>query len=338
MTDATFDTPRTPYRETVRTAPAEVVEQTRLTLGYRGMSWGAILAGALVALAIQMALNMLGLSIGANTINPISEANPLEPAIGTAAILWMAGSMMLALFAGGWVAGRTSGAFDNVNGMLHGIAAWSLAALLTMLLLGSTVGSIVSGISGAVGQGVSLLAQGAVQTVPEIADRVSMRDLTMDAINAETRSLFAGNTSGATGTTDATGTESATTSENEAVTAFSSLEDLQLSTRITNFLTAETDDPNMRTELVTLMTERTGMTEQEANEQLDRWQQAYVEIRDDLEARSREVAQTLTDTLTAVAGAIFLSMLLGAFAAGAGGWVGTQDQPAVITRRETATA
>jgi hypothetical protein len=82
-----------------------VIESEVVTVNERRTSWGAILAGVVLALVVQIALNMLGLSIGASTINPISEADPIEPALGTAALMWIGGTILLSLFAGvGWPA------------------------------------------------------------------------------------------------------------------------------------------------------------------------------------------------------------------------------------------
>ena len=41
----------------------------------RRISWGAVFAGALVALVVQLALSLLGLGIGMGTVDPLEEAN-----------------------------------------------------------------------------------------------------------------------------------------------------------------------------------------------------------------------------------------------------------------------
>ena len=53
----------------------------------RRISWGAIFAGLIVTLVCQILLTMLGVAIGAATIEPIQEQKPLE-GLGTGAALW----------------------------------------------------------------------------------------------------------------------------------------------------------------------------------------------------------------------------------------------------------
>lgn len=69
---------------------------------------GAVFAGIVVTLALQLILGILGLAIGANSINPLQEQNPAS-GLGTGTVIWFAISTLLALFSGGWVAGRLAG-------------------------------------------------------------------------------------------------------------------------------------------------------------------------------------------------------------------------------------
>src|SRR5689334_10248687 len=73
------------------------------------ISWGAIFAGVVIALAVQLVLSLLGIGIGASTIDPLSEQNPGK-GLGIGAAVWFVISSLLATYAGAWVAGRLSGA------------------------------------------------------------------------------------------------------------------------------------------------------------------------------------------------------------------------------------
>lgn len=113
------------------------------------ISWGAILAGTLTALAVALMLNLLGLGIGLTTIDPMTEADPLK-GLGTGALIWMGISNLVALFVGGLVAGRMSGLPSNSDGGLHGFLSWALFALISIFLITSTIGSMINGMSSAV--------------------------------------------------------------------------------------------------------------------------------------------------------------------------------------------
>ncbi len=323
---AAMDTPRSNYPVRPVARVNERVETDTILIARREISWGAILAGVVVTVVAQIALNMLGMAIGASTINPISERNPIEPGFGTAAVLWFAGTGLLALFAGGWTAAYLTDTYSHGNGLLHGLVTWAVSTLLVFTLVASGLGNLINGLTGAIGQGVSILTQGAIQTIPEVADSISLSGQTSDAIGAELRGLLQGNTV----TTDEgeAGTDTTTGETTGAIGAtFNSLEEIEFNNRVFNYLNGTQDDPASRDELVAFISERTGLTTEEANAQLDRWTTAFNQVRDDAEQTARQVGEQLTNTLATIGGALFLLMLLGAVAASVGGLVGTRDLP-----------
>src|SRR5688572_24020419 len=102
----------------------------------RRISWGAIFAGLIVALVCQIVLTMLGVAIGAATIEPLNEQRPLEN-LGTGAAIWWIVSSLISLFLGACVAGRLAGVPRRGDGALHGIIMWGTATLITFLLVGT---------------------------------------------------------------------------------------------------------------------------------------------------------------------------------------------------------
>lgn len=111
----------------------ETVNATK-TSSLKRISWGAVFAGLVVALVTQLLLSVLGVGIGASTINPVSEDNPVT-GIGLGAGIWFFVSTLLALFAGGWVAGRLAGLARKTDSALHGVLTWGSATLVTFFLL-----------------------------------------------------------------------------------------------------------------------------------------------------------------------------------------------------------
>jgi len=131
----------------------------------RRISWGAIIAGLIVALVTQILLAMLGVAIGAATIDPIQEQRPLE-GLGTGAAIWWVVSSLISLFLGGCVAGRLAGVPRKGDGALHGIIMWGTATLITLLLAGTALGGLFGGAFGALKQGAS---QGAP---PQLSEQI----------------------------------------------------------------------------------------------------------------------------------------------------------------------
>lgn len=113
------------------------------------ISWPAVFAGALTALAIAFLLNILGLGIGLSAIDLLTEADPLA-GLGTGTIVWWTLSNLAALFIGGMVAARMSGLPSNVDGALHGFLAWALYTVVSFSFVTSAIGSVMNGMAGAV--------------------------------------------------------------------------------------------------------------------------------------------------------------------------------------------
>lgn len=117
----------------------------------RRISWGAIFAGAVVALVIQLMLSVLGIGIGASTINPLTEQNPAA-GIGMGAGIWFAVSTLIALFAGGWVAGHLATVVLDSDRILHGFLVWGVTTLLTFYLLTTAIGGLIGGTANMLGR------------------------------------------------------------------------------------------------------------------------------------------------------------------------------------------
>jgi hypothetical protein len=133
-------------RETVSrtvTSPADTFG--RFDRPFARISWGSIFAGAIIALATQLVLTLIGMAIGLATVNPASGGTPSGTAFGLGATVWLVISSLISLFLGGYIAARLSGGF---NGWLHGLATWATVTMITILLLTTAAGSLIGAMSG----------------------------------------------------------------------------------------------------------------------------------------------------------------------------------------------
>ncbi len=141
------------------------------------LSWGAVLAGSIIAIMLQLALNLLGIAIGMTSINPAQPHNSAEPgSILSGTAIWMGVSVLISLFIGGWLAARFAGIPDQVDGLLHGLMVWGIVTLVSLFLITTTLGRMISGVSALLGQGLSLIgsvAQGVAQGVGGVAQGVA---------------------------------------------------------------------------------------------------------------------------------------------------------------------
>lgn len=167
-------------RENLNYAPAmsAASAEDMRTIMLNRVSWGAILAGVVVSLVVQLMLNLLGLGIGASSLTTAASAdNPSAASLSIGAAIWWTVSALIAAYLGGVTAGRLSGKPKVGTAGWHGLTAWALTTLLVLYLLTTTIGSIVGGgfsalgsAAGIVGQGAGGIAQGAAQVAaPSIA-------------------------------------------------------------------------------------------------------------------------------------------------------------------------
>jgi len=166
-----------------RMSPATPAEDARTILINR-VSWGAVFAGVVVALVVQLILNLLGIGIGASTLNPGTGDNPSATGLSIGAGIWWTVSGVIAAFAGGYAAGRLTGQPTESTAGWHGLTTWALTTIVVFYLLTSAVGSIVGGafstltsaagsVGGTAGGAVQALAQAAGPGIVQSSDPFS---------------------------------------------------------------------------------------------------------------------------------------------------------------------
>jgi hypothetical protein len=145
------------------------------------VSWGAIFAGGVVAVTVGVMLAILGVAVGASTVDATARETPGAATFSMAAGGWLLISNLIGLAVGGYVAARLSGTADKTDSSLHGLAVWGIGYLLSAVLLGN----IIAGTTATAVQGASSLlgglAQGAGQAASAaagpIADQINPQQL-----------------------------------------------------------------------------------------------------------------------------------------------------------------
>ncbi|MBP0598030.1 hypothetical protein J8I26_07960 [Herbaspirillum sp. LeCh32-8] len=172
------------------THPLHAVEAGPEASAASGVSWGAIFAGAFAAAALSFILVMLGFGLGFSSISPWSGEGLSAKAIGYSTAGWLVFTQIAAAAVGGFLAGRLRVKWAGVHtrevyfrDTAHGFLAWSVASLATAALLGTAVGTVISGgartlgVAGsALGMTAAAAGAGAAQNPGEavnLADRMS---------------------------------------------------------------------------------------------------------------------------------------------------------------------
>ena len=99
--------------------------------GASAVSWGAIIAGAVVASALSLALLMLGAGIGLVSVSPWSNNNVSVTTFGILAAAWFIAVQLFASGVGGYLAGRLRTRWVSVHtdevyfrDTAHGLIVW----------------------------------------------------------------------------------------------------------------------------------------------------------------------------------------------------------------------
>ncbi|UYZ65023.1 phage holin family protein [Hymenobacter weizhouensis] len=301
----------------------------------RRISWGAVFAGAVLALVLQLALSLLGLGIGLGTIDPLEEQNPMA-GIGIGAAIWWVVSMLISLYIGGSVAGRLAGMPRRTDGLLHGLLTWSLVTLLTFYLLSTAVGRIIGGVSGVAGRALGAAGRGIAAVAPEAADAVKSelqeRGIDLNDLKREARTILR-----QTGKAElqpenlerqaqAAGNAAKSEAQQSAVNpqaADDNFDDVidQLFSRGENVVNAADRDA-----AVNVVMQRTGKSRAEAEQIVSNWQQTYEQARvkwqqtkQQVSAQARQTGDAAAEGLSKAALLAALGLGLGAAAAAFGG-------------------
>jgi hypothetical protein len=135
--------------------------------------WGAVFSGFVVGFAIQLVLTLLGIAIGAWSMD-LRGSNTGVP-IGTG--IWTAISMLVAAFTGGYVTAYLSGSGIRRAGMLHGAVVWGLTWLVSAWLTTTAMAVLAGGIFNMFGEGLKAMGSGVGAAVGKLAQNTGQIDL-----------------------------------------------------------------------------------------------------------------------------------------------------------------
>jgi len=141
------------------------------------ISWAAIIAAVIFALALQLVLNMIGAGLGFSAIDPLQGETPSATTFSIAAGIWMVVSSIFALFTGGWLASYLAGVTRDEDGTLHGLVTWGLSCLFVVLFLMTVFGSLLGSTLNGLGYGAAAAAPQVAQSGTATSAPVSEEDI-----------------------------------------------------------------------------------------------------------------------------------------------------------------
>lgn len=145
-------------------------------IGGSQIRWSAVFAGFVVGVAVQMVLTLLGLAIGAWSIDLHESHTAQGIPLGTG--IWTGISMLTSAFIGGYVTSRLSGAPLRSNGIYHGAVVWGVTWLVFGWLTTTAMATMIGGLFSAFGSGLQTIGQAAGQgvstAVSKVVDKTNM--------------------------------------------------------------------------------------------------------------------------------------------------------------------
>lgn len=277
------------------------------------VSWGAIIAGAVVALTIGLMLNTLGVAVGATAVDAVGRDTPSAATFGVGAGIWLLAANLIGLAVGGYTAARLSGTADGTDAVLHGVGVWAIGFLISAVLLGNILAGTASTAFNAASGALGGAARGAGSAVSAVADRANPQ-----ALIDRARLAMSGPSDPARMTTEQRGAEIAGL----------------IGGRIANgSLTGEE-----RQRLSALVAAETGIPQQEAAQRVQSYEAEAQRLAAEAERRARRAADAAASGAAAAAFWVFAALLLGAVAAVVGARAGARNLIAVGGARRRAVA
>jgi hypothetical protein len=269
----------------------------------RRISWGAIIGGAVAAISILLLLNLLGVGIGASTIDPMEGDQPGKGmAIGAG--IWFVLSFLVALAVGGWASGRLVGVPNRKDGMVHGFITWGVTTMVLLWALTSAIGGLIGGATAILGHTATLAGKSAKSAAPAVsglvqqATGVTPQDIQQQAGDVASDPSFQSFVSGV-------------------------LRDGQV-------------NPQDRANLARVISQRRGISQADADVQITQWQQQLVQTKQQLGQKAVQAEDKAASGVSRAALVSFAALLLGAIAATVGGGLGSPKVMAQeATNRET---
>ncbi len=288
------------------------------------VSWGAIFAGAAAAASLSLILLMLGAGLGLTSVSPWENEGLEAGTVGIAAIGWLTFTQIVASGMGGYLAGRlrTKWVSTHTNEIYfrdtaHGFLAWAVAALVSAMLLTSTVSSIVGGSAKVVG---SVAGGAAAATVGGAAGMANASSEGSGSPMAYfVNSMFRPGAPAATPDTsvspDAPAAAPATPATSAPQQELTPAQLNEVTGIFTNSITTGQLPQEDRQYVAQLIAQRTGISQQEAEQRVQTtYDKAQAKLKETKE-KAQQAADTARKTTSYLMLWTFISLLAGAFVA-----------------------
>ncbi|MGA0533169.1 PhnA-like protein [Hansschlegelia sp. KR7-227] len=267
------------------------------TVSINKISWSAVLAGVVIALIVQLLLSMLGFGVGLATVDPAGDGSPEAATLSMSAGIWWVIAGVIAAAAGGYVAGRASGATQLTVGVLHGLTSWAATTLIVLYLLTTTIGGLVGGAFSGVTSALGGAGQAAMATAQSAAPALSNVSDPFGSIESNIRSASGGDDPAA-------------------------LRDKAISATRAALSADPAQQEQAKTQAAEALAKAQNIPVDQARSQIDAYQTQYRQTMDQAKQKATDAADAAATAGSAGALIAFFALVLGAAAAAFAGRMG----------------
>jgi putative Mn2+ efflux pump MntP len=248
-------------------------------------SWGAILAGAFVAMAVSLVLLSLGAGFEFSSVSPWTDHGISETTFSVTTAIWLIVTQWISACLGGYITGRLRTRWTGTHvhevffrDTAHGFVTWALATVVVAGIAASSITLVIGGSSRAAAQVAGSGASGVMATANSPAASYNVDKLLRSS-----------------------GDASASAADTRAEV------DHILANAISKGSIADTD----RTYLASLIAQKGGASPEAARKRVDE----FVTSINDAKTKAKEAADAARKVAAETAIYTALSMLIGAFIA-----------------------
>ncbi|MXP66546.1 MFS transporter [Pantoea sp. Nvir] len=319
------------HQTRVDNSTTETIAETYAGLAVRRISWSAIFAGVISVLIVHILLTLLGTAIGAATVDPQQEQNPLQH-LGTGALIWTGLSMLISMAVGSYLAGCLA----QRQGALHGLLMFGVSTLLTIWLTVSLASNLIGGAFNIIGTGFQAIGSSISTAVPMVTNYAKQKlydnNINLDNLQHELTTMLH-----QTGTSElqqenvqqSIGNEK-NNKENNSKNA-----DNDITSWVRGVLNLHSDTLQVvnRDALKNIIKAHTSKSDQEVEKIVNQTEQSYQQavqqyrqLKQQAEQKAREAAQQAAEVTAKASWYIFFMLLIEAVLAAVMGRIGLRTQ------------
>jgi len=277
------------------------------------ISWAAVFAGMVTAIALQMTLAHICVAVGLAMYTPFDPSEPTATIAMVTIVAWMM-CALIGLFAGGWVAGRLAHYYSQVTAALHGMLVWATGAVVAGALVALSLGLIAGGTANLAGEGIKAVASGVKAAGSTMA---SIAAPSWDAVREQLKEASSAVVNAA--------------QEGKLDTRFA--EQSRMMDLFEKFFTVAKDQrlqASAKEELATLVSRQLGISREAADKTMMQWERSwddaiarYESAKEEAKKKAMEATHTAKKYTASAAGVCFGLMLVGLIASALGGLLGS---------------